>query len=63
MLGDDQLDRDFIDLEEEAPSTALKIQYQARGVEKVNYLQDVEDTASLRNLAWEVKKKRGNCKA
>eukprot|EP00975_Prorocentrum_lima_P009325 1984358-Prorocentrum_lima.AAC.1 len=28
LLGDDQQDRDFIDLEGETPLTALKIQYQ-----------------------------------
>eukprot|EP00975_Prorocentrum_lima_P040497 8502836-Prorocentrum_lima.AAC.1 len=51
LLGDYQQDRDFIDLEEEAPLTALKIQYQARGAEIVVSLQDVENPAVLRNLA------------
>eukprot|EP00975_Prorocentrum_lima_P025322 5316088-Prorocentrum_lima.AAC.1 len=41
---------------------ALKIQYQTRGAEIVNSLQDVEDPTVLRHLAWEVKKERGNCK-
>eukprot|EP00975_Prorocentrum_lima_P053741 11277532-Prorocentrum_lima.AAC.1 len=53
LLGDNQQDHDFIDLEEEAPLTALKIQYQARGAEIVAAVQDVEDPAILRNLAWE----------
>eukprot|EP00975_Prorocentrum_lima_P067534 12915439-Prorocentrum_lima.AAC.1 len=42
LLEDDQLDQDFINLEEETPLTALKVQYQARGADTV-----------LRNLAWE----------
>eukprot|EP00975_Prorocentrum_lima_P063199 12890082-Prorocentrum_lima.AAC.1 len=42
LLGDDQHDLDFINLEEETPLTALKIQYQARGADMVNSLQDVE---------------------
>eukprot|EP00975_Prorocentrum_lima_P046739 9770436-Prorocentrum_lima.AAC.1 len=52
MLGDDQQYQDFIDLEEETPLTALKIQYQARGAEIVGYLQDVDEPPVLRNLAW-----------
>eukprot|EP00975_Prorocentrum_lima_P048299 10102037-Prorocentrum_lima.AAC.1 len=43
LLGYDRLDQDFIDLEEETPLTAVKIQYQARGAEILNALQDVED--------------------
>eukprot|EP00975_Prorocentrum_lima_P017257 3650573-Prorocentrum_lima.AAC.1 len=62
LLGDDQQDPDFIDLEEARLLTALKIQYQARGAEFVASLQHVEDPAVLRNLEWEVKKKRANCK-
>eukprot|EP00975_Prorocentrum_lima_P014802 3139556-Prorocentrum_lima.AAC.1 len=45
LLGDDQQDQDFIDLDEETPLTALKIQHQARGAEIVAYLQYVEDPA------------------
>eukprot|EP00975_Prorocentrum_lima_P054939 11520013-Prorocentrum_lima.AAC.1 len=33
LLGDDQQDRDIIDIEEMTPMTALKIPYQARGAE------------------------------
>eukprot|EP00975_Prorocentrum_lima_P008331 1779252-Prorocentrum_lima.AAC.1 len=53
LLGDDQQDHDFIDLEEETPLTDLKIQYQARGAEIVASFQDVEDPAVLQNSAWD----------
>eukprot|EP00975_Prorocentrum_lima_P056537 11854097-Prorocentrum_lima.AAC.1 len=53
LLGDDHIDHDFIELEEETPLTALKIQYRACGAEIVNSLQDVDDPTMLSNLAWE----------
>eukprot|EP00975_Prorocentrum_lima_P061293 12849436-Prorocentrum_lima.AAC.2 len=40
---------------------ALKTEYQARAATVVASLQDVEDPGILRNLAWAIKKKRGNC--
>eukprot|EP00975_Prorocentrum_lima_P068069 12918595-Prorocentrum_lima.AAC.1 len=59
LLGYNQQDPDFNNLEEETPLTALKIQHQARGADIVAALQYVDDPAVLRNLAWDAKKKRG----
>eukprot|EP00975_Prorocentrum_lima_P025293 5310266-Prorocentrum_lima.AAC.1 len=46
LLGDgDQPDQDFIDIEEETPVTALKVQCQSTGAEIVAALQGVDDPA------------------